>query len=360
MISGSRKQHRVGLVLFRVVCGSAVLVQLCLTFGSRDVLLGGDGILPYTPFKEQFLSSHVSLLALSPSITWTSSVYAAAVTAFAAWTLGYGTRFLTPCCWLLLHSIHARNPYILDGGDNAVQILLLYASLCDLSNLSTAERGSLGCQAAAETATRRGRLKQAYVRNVLHNSGVALLTLQVCTIYFVAGAGKLTGQAWIDGTALYYVTSSQQFGSALVRDVIVAFPLLGALGTWAPLLLQLSFPWIVLFGRERPRRGAILAAIIFHLGILASMSLVTFALTMIAAELALLKDSDARAFIKSLSRLRSARTLRTALTRATRLGPSALRGGELRTAGDRQRTVIDDATRNDNNTTRNDNEQENN
>ena len=45
--------------------------------------------------------------------------------------------------------------------------------------------------------------------------------------------------------------------------------------TWAPLLLQLAFPFVLFFGRPLARRVALIAAMSFHLGILLLMGLST-------------------------------------------------------------------------------------
>ena len=72
-------------------------------------------------------------------------------------------------------------------------------------------------------------------------------------------------------------------------------PILLVGSTWAPLLLQLAFPFVLFFGRPLARRVALIAAMSFHLGILLLMGLSTFAIVMIATELLLLSNEDYKA-----------------------------------------------------------------
>jgi len=75
--------------------------------------------------------------------------------------------------------------------------------------------------------------------------------------------------------------------------------------TWSPLVLQLAFPFVYLFGRPAVRRSMVLIAISFHVGIFVTMGLETFASFMIAAELLLLSDADFKALedrLRAISR----------------------------------------------------------
>lgn len=93
-------------------------------------------------------------------------------------------------------------------------------------------------------------------------------------------------------STLYYVLASDEFGATGFGEWVWSSPTILAILTWAPLLMQLAFPWVYFFGRPTPRRVLVVCAIMFHLGILVMMGLGTFALFMIGAELLLLSDDD--------------------------------------------------------------------
>jgi hypothetical protein len=128
--------------------------------------------------------------------------------------------------------------------------------------------------------------------NLFHNVALIACALQVSIVYWVAGLAKATGKYWQNGTAFYYVLRSGEFGVTNLGPWLWNRPLLIAALTWAPVLMQISFPWVCFFGKPMVRRLLIASAIGFHLGIFFLMGLETFALFMIAGELLLLSDDD--------------------------------------------------------------------
>ena len=51
---------------------------------------------------------------------------------FLLFTLGVRTRAMTALAWLALSSLHNRNPYVTDGGDDLVRIFLFLSMFTDL------------------------------------------------------------------------------------------------------------------------------------------------------------------------------------------------------------------------------------
>lgn len=270
---GAAPMHPTGALGFRRVVGATLLYQLALMIGHFDLTLGRESIYPFAQFVAELGRSHYSYLALSSSPIWQWIGYLFALLIVGVWTLRSNPRFgraTTLLTWWAVHSVHSRCPTLWDGGDNLIEIILLYAIPLDLWR-----------------AHARGRLTIT-----LHNLAIIACILQVCTLYFSAGLSKLPGEYWRNGTALYYVLASREFGMTGLGPLLWNCPPLLALTTWAPLLLQLGFPFIYLFGRPWPRRAIVLLAIGFHLGIFVLMGLDTFALFMIGVELLLLSDHD--------------------------------------------------------------------
>lgn len=61
---------------------------------------------------------------------------------------------------------------------------------------------------------------------------------------FTAGLAKVPGKYWQNGTAFYYVLASREFGLTGLGPWIWGNRGVLALMTWAPMVLQLAFPWI--------------------------------------------------------------------------------------------------------------------
>ena len=280
-------RHRKGVTLFRIMVGLTMLYQLGIMYGQRSILFGVEGIDDYRIFASQFGRSHFSLLALSVEPWALELIYHGTLIAIGLWAAGYATRFLTPVVWLGVHSIHSRFPELWDGGDNLIHIVMIYAVLLDLRpRLSSAK----------DDAKSGDAHERVGLRAVLHNLGLGACILQVCTVYFVAGITKVGGKYWANGTAFYYVLNSTEFGLTPFGPLIWNSPILLSVMTWSPVLLQLAFPFVYLFGKPETRRVMVLIAISFHIGIFVMMGLETFACFMIAAELLLLSDADFEAF----------------------------------------------------------------
>lgn len=272
-------RHRTGVQAFRVMTGFVLLYQILINYEQRHLLYGPEGAYPFALFAEGFGQTHISPLALTDSPLAFEMIYGLCIVVFALWTLGKWTWITTPLTWFAAHTLHERCHGLWDGGDNLIRLVLLYAILMNLSPLGARVRPL-------------ARVPLERIRNVLHNVGLIACTVQVCLVYFVAGVSKVPGKYWQNGTSFYYVLRSLEFGVTPFGPLIWENAYVLAFCSWAPVLLQLAFPWVYGFGRPLPRRLIVAAAMSFHAGIFVLMGLESFALFMIAAELLLLSDAD--------------------------------------------------------------------
>jgi antimicrobial peptide system SdpB family protein len=111
------------------------------------------------------------------------------------------------------------------------------------------------------------------------------IRVQVAAVYFDAAAGKFAVTEWMDGTALYYWITDQQFGAPrwlrpLLMPLLTHAPV--AALTYAILLLELAlFLGLVLEKRYRP--WLLLAGLGLHAAIFLVHGLPSFSLNMSAA-----------------------------------------------------------------------------
>jgi hypothetical protein len=103
---------------------------------------------------------------------------------------GYRTRLATFACWVLMTSLQVRNPLIRQAGDVLLQLYLFWSLFLPLG----------ACYSMDQTLAPS---RQNLPSRVLSGGSVALL-LQICFVYWFTSLNK-TGEAWQDGTALYYV-----------------------------------------------------------------------------------------------------------------------------------------------------------
>lgn len=241
-----------GLDLVRVGVG---LCLLMLYGGLGDDLYPLYGQAGWTPSDALFGELGPAFM-FSP-LHWSGAgmlagLHFALVTCAALFTLGVGTRWVK---WplLLLHLAFAhRNPTIAYGVDNVVSCLLIVLALAP-------ERGA---------AWRSGCLR--------------LIQIQMVVFFFFAGVGKLRGDSWWEGVAVWIALTNHEYGNLSLDLFAEHFWLINAM-TYGSILLELAYPFLV-WGRAR--QFMVVGAIGLHVGIGVSMGLYAFSVVMIAGHLA--------------------------------------------------------------------------
>src|SRR6185295_15109013 len=78
--------------------------------------------------------------------------------------------------------------------------------------------------------------------------GLRLLQIEMAMIMLSTGLMKLAGDAWVNGTALYYVSRlDDHFGRFPVPAWIFDTPWVVAAMTWSVLLAELLVPFLIWF-----------------------------------------------------------------------------------------------------------------
>ncbi len=137
---------------------------------------------------------------------------------------------------------------------------------------------------------------------------LGLWCLQMMGVYFQASVAKFAVLEWSDGTALWYWMQNPVFAPAgavgeVVRLALQWLPVTIA-ATYGTLVLQLGLVGAV-FMPERARRLLLALAVVFHLAIALLMGLWSFSITMIAADLLLLRRPHESRSLTSVTHWRS-------------------------------------------------------
>ncbi|MDR7417631.1 MAG: DCC1-like thiol-disulfide oxidoreductase family protein [Armatimonadota bacterium] len=277
----TREHWLVGASLVRVLLGAWALYYYVLHFPVRRVLWGPQGLWPF----DRFVASQpfLSVWQLSPSPVFFEVVYLAGIAIALALTLGWWSRVAVALHWLMVWSLQQRNPFITDGGDNIMRLVLLFLMLVD-----TGAHFSLDARRVPRL--RPGALKD--VRAVFHNVGVLLIVGQLAMLYMSTGLYKAMGELWQNGTAVYYILRVDEFSWPGVAEFIYRSPLLVVLGTYGTVLFEVMF-FPALFNRWT-RRAAMAAGVAFHVSIALLMGLVTFAWSMLSIYPLLVPDAEYR------------------------------------------------------------------
>jgi predicted DCC family thiol-disulfide oxidoreductase YuxK len=281
----SHERLLIGTSLFRIGAGLTILYQCLINYRQRHYLYGPDGVYPWDTFVHRLgESGSFSLYALSPSPLLFELLFHLGLVVTFAWVLGWHTRLMTLFTYVVLWSLHERNPLLWDGGDNLLHLVLVYALFANLGAYFSLDAERL-------RAERLARPWHARALAMLHNAAMLAVALQVCLVYAVAGLYKVQGEMWQSGTALYYIMRVDEFSWPGYSELIYRNGLLVAALSYATVAFQVSFTFLFLLNR-RTRLLALASGISFHLGIGIFMGLVTFSALLISVELALISDRE--------------------------------------------------------------------
>ena len=296
------------LASFRVVVAVCLLVDLSMRARNVTVFYTDAGVLPRGVLSDLFPSlARLSLHALSGTVL--SQVVLLSVSAVAAGALlvGFRSRTAASVAFVLHASLYARNPFVLNGGDSMLLVLLVLAPFLPLG-----ARWSVDAVGNGETAP----------ETVLRAPGVAAL-LFVVVIYSSNAVLRYRGEAWMSGTAVRRVFELETV-TVLVGPYLAELPaVLEAVNwTWVG-MLTISPLLVVLTGRSRAVFAG--AFVVAHGAMAATLRLGVFPLVVIAA-LVLFLPPPFWDRVESVvpSGVSSAVPSRTVATPRTRLVPSGL------------------------------------
>ncbi|MGW6979375.1 HTTM domain-containing protein [Streptomyces sp. NPDC054932] len=285
--SGSRRALT-GAALTRIALGGIGFWFYLRDYFRRSFLWGPEGVWPWQNFTAPE-SDVLSVYALSKSEAWFEMSFHLGAVIALLFMLGWKTRAMTVLHYVFLWSLQQRNPMLLDGGDNATVIVLLFLVFVD-----SGARFSIDASLRRRKQVTPDRETMRYrIGSLLHHAGLLAVVLQVCTIYLVSGMYKVQGERWQNGTALYYILRVGEFGWPGVNHIVYEHATLVVAMTYATVFFQIAFSFLLLKRSLRPL--AVTFGVFLHLGIAVFMSgLLTFSLTMIALELLIMGDDHYR------------------------------------------------------------------
>ena len=194
------------LALFRICIGLILLVDILTRSTDIQQHYSDLGVLPREALWQLFLLSkwHWSLHAWTGSVAGQTILFACAAACAVAVILGYRTRLALVLSWLLLASLHARNPILQYGADHLLRMLLFWSMFLPL-----------GCYWSIDRL--RVVVPPDWPGRHLSMASAAIL-LQIFLFYFFSGLFK-RNEIWQGGEGMYHALSSNMFSKPLAHHL---------------------------------------------------------------------------------------------------------------------------------------------
>lgn len=277
------------LGLLRICAGLMLLYTHAVWTLELEAFFGADGFIPVRS-AEAFYQAVGSSRNFAPSYLWYVTtpaqlwtVHIAALVVLAMFTAGLFSRVTSILAFVIALSYVNRVPGALFGLDQINVMLATYLML-----------GSCGAAYSLDRliAARRagGPLPPARPSTSANVAG-RLVQLHMCIVYFFAGLGKLQGDTWWHGDALWGAAANLEY-QTVDLTWLADYPLLTAFLTQATAYWELFF--CVLVWPRLLRPITLFVALPLHLSIGICMGLMTFGLVMPIALISFVSPSLVR------------------------------------------------------------------
>ncbi len=241
------------LSLMRICLGMVLLADWIFRFNNLTAHYSNEGLMPTELlYAHNWKAGYYSLFLLSDSIYWQYSLFIAAIIFSFFFLIGYFTRFATFVLWVLIISVHVRNPYILQGGDELFRISLFWCLFLPLSNHYSIDK----------LQSNKIDAKKIF-------SAASLgFTLLIFSVYFFSALLKTSDEWRTEGSALYYALSLDQMALPLGK-VLLNYPTVMKYITLSVFYLEIIAPLLFFFPfyNKYFRSIGIISLILLHIGI---------------------------------------------------------------------------------------------
>jgi putative flippase GtrA len=241
--------------LLRIAVAFILIIDLSIRISDLNLFYTDNGALPRTYLHAYYWNpDYFSFHTFSGSPFFEIVLFAVQFVVAAGLLVGFQTRICTILSWLLLLSLHNRNPLVLQGGDDLLRLMLFWGIF-----LPWNKRYSFDC---------RRKKNQAVFFRESSFTGIAVLgyILLIFSVYFFSALLKNSPEWRIDGTALYYAFSLDMIAYPTAK-YLLHYPSFLKVATYAVAYLELIVPVLLLipFRVNAIRLTTIVLFTLFHL-----------------------------------------------------------------------------------------------
>lgn len=256
------------LAVFRVMLGSILLVDLVLRARYMTVFYTDAGVLSRETLTSLYpVVSQLSIHTVSGGVGVQAVLFSVAAVCAVCVIAGWRTKLALICSWVLLISLHARNPLVLNAGDSLLRRLVFWSLFLPVGQYWSIDAGYRETQFVRES--------------VITSIGSVGVLLQVVMMYTVNGVLKVTSGDWGRGNTLQAVYDLEAYTTGVGVFVSEFETVLAVAGSmWVGLLLGST---ALLVTRGWKRVGVVCAYGVGHVVMLVTMQIGLFPVISLSA-----------------------------------------------------------------------------
>jgi predicted DCC family thiol-disulfide oxidoreductase YuxK len=273
------------LEVARIGIGAALLLHYGAATPYLFTFWGDDGWMPRALLAEEITNPWMQSVFFYFTAPWQwVAFHALFLFCCAALMLGWRTSWVK---WVVLlgHiSYDHRNPHLTYGVHAILSCLLLILCFAPIGRAMSLDR---------VREVRAAKLKNLDADPPAFTSSWAfactrLMQIQMALLFFFSGVDKLKGEDWCDGDAVWLVFVNTDYHNRVLLDLLASQYWLVNLATYATVLIEIAFPFLIWQQRFRPY---ILAAAIFlHLQFAVLMNLYFFSFIMVMGHMSFVRQ----------------------------------------------------------------------
>jgi predicted DCC family thiol-disulfide oxidoreductase YuxK len=262
------------LEITRMGVGAAALIHYLLATPFLFMFWGDAGLVPREQALEDAESwAHSVFFYFTSPWQW-GAFHVFFLLCCAAFMVGWRTSYVK---WIVLigHLSYAyRNPALTYGVDKILASLLLILCVAPVGRALSLDR------ARVVRAAKRGNLEATVPAYASPWAGacIRLMQIQMATLFFFSALEKIRGDEWWNGDAIWHLFATSEYYNGLILQVLARQYWLVNVATYATLLIEIAFPFLIWGRRTRPYLLA--GAIFLHLQFAFLMGLFYFSFVM--------------------------------------------------------------------------------
>jgi len=201
----------------------------------------------------------------------------------AAFMVGWRTSWVKWVLYLGKLSYDYRNQVLPYGADIVLCCLLLIFCFAPVGRAMSLDH------VRAVRAAKRGNLEATLPPYTSPWAGacIRLMQIQMAVLFFYTGVSKIKWDVWRNGDAIWTVLSASDYYNGFYVDILANHYWIGVVATYATLLIELAFPFLIWQRSTRPYMLA--AAIFLHLQFAIFLALIYFSFVMIMGHMSFVR-----------------------------------------------------------------------